>query len=89
MAFLMISKSYSNILMEQLFLCFSTELFVLITASAVSPTRPALYLTDLELLILKLSLLAGTSSLLNCYKLPDVFESLSLYPIKLYAGIAI
>ena len=89
MAFLMISKSYSNILMEQLFLWFFTELFVLLTVSAVSPTRAALYLTDLELLIVKLSLLAGTSSLLNCYKPPDVFESLSLYPIKLYIGIAI
>ena len=48
MAFLMISKSCLNILMEQLFLCF-TELFVSLTASFVFPTRTALYLNDWEL----------------------------------------
>ena len=51
---------------------FFKELFVLLTASAVFPTRAALYLNDLELSILKSVLLAGTSSLLNCHKLPDL-----------------
>ena len=72
MVFLMISKSYSNTLMLQLFFCFFTELFVLLTASAVFPTRAALYLNNLELSILKSALLAETSSLLNCHKLPDL-----------------
>ena len=40
----MISKSYSNIWMEQL---------VLLTASTVFPKRDALYLNDLELSVLK------------------------------------
>ena len=54
MAFLMISKSYSNIWMEQLFFCvFFTELLVLLTASTVFPKRDALYLNDLELSVLK------------------------------------
>ena len=53
---------------------FFTELFVLLTAFAVFPTRAALYLNNLELSILKSALLAGTSSLLNCHKLPDVSE---------------
>ena len=42
----MISKNYSNTLMEQLFFVFFTELFVLLTVSAVFPTRAALYLND-------------------------------------------
>ena len=53
---------------------FFTELFVLLTLSAVYPARAALYLNDLELSILKLALLAGPSSLLNCHKLPHVSE---------------
>ena len=67
---------------------FFTELFVLLTASGVFPTRAALYLNDRELRIAKSSLLFGTSSLLNCYKLPDVPEQLSPYSIRLYIGIA-
>ena len=43
-------------------------------ASAVFPTRVALYLNDSELSVLKSALLAGTSSLLNCHKLPDISE---------------
>ena len=53
---------------------FFTELFVLLTAFTVYPARSALYLNDLELSILKLALLAGTSSLFNCHKFPDVSE---------------
>ena len=53
---------------------FFTELFVLLTASAVFPTRAALYLNDWELSTLKSALLVGTSSLLNYHKLPDVPE---------------
>ena len=64
----MISRNYSNTLMEQLFLFF-TELFVLLTAFAVFPTRASLYLNDWELLIVKSALLSGTSSLLNCHEL--------------------
>ena len=71
MAFLIISESYSNIVMEQLFLFF-TELFVLIAVTAF-PARAALYLNHLGLLILKL-LSGGTSFLLNCHKLLDVSE---------------
>ena len=46
---------------------FFTELFVLLTAFAVFPTRAALYLNDLELKIsllstVRLTLLSGTSS---------------------------
>ena len=52
---------------------FFTKLFPLLT-SAVFPSRAALYLNDWELLIVKSSLIAGTSSLLNCHKLPDVSE---------------
>ena len=48
MAFLVISKSCLDILVEQLFLCFFTELFVLLTAFAVFPTRGALYLNESE-----------------------------------------
>ena len=51
-----------------------TELFVLATAFAVSRKRAALYLNDRELSIVKSALPAGTSSLLNCHKLPDVSE---------------
>ena len=49
-----------------------TELFVLSTASVAFPTGAALCLNDWELTIVKLALLTGTSSLLNCHKLPDV-----------------
>ena len=51
-----------------------TELFLLLTAPAVFPKRAAFYLNDWELLIVKAALSAGTSSLLNCHKLPDVSE---------------
>ena len=51
-----------------------TELFVLLTVSDAFPTRAALYLNHLELSILKSALLAGTSSLINCHKLPDASE---------------
>ena len=61
----MIPKSYSNTLMEQLFFVFFTELFELSTASAVFPTRAALYLDDSELSILKPILLGGTPSAIN------------------------
>ena len=60
--------------MEQLFLCFFTELFVLATASVVFPARAALYLNDSELIIVKSALSVGTSCLFNCYKLLDVSE---------------
>ena len=53
---------------------FFTELFVLLVASAVYPTRAALYLNQWELSIVKSALLFGTSSLLSCYKRPDVSE---------------
>ena len=49
-----------------------TELFGLLTASTVLPTRAALYLNGLELSILKSALLAVISSLLTWHKLPDV-----------------
>ena len=55
MAFLMICKSYSSTLMEQLFLSF-TDLFVFLTAFSVFPRRAALYLNDWKLLILKSAL---------------------------------
>ena len=75
MEFLMISKSYSNFLMEEYLCVFFTSLFLLLLlASAVFPTKAALYLNDLELPILKSELLAGASSLLNWYKLSDVSE---------------
>ena len=51
-----------------------TGLLVLPTAFAVFPKRAALYLNDGELLIVKSALSAGTSSLLNSHKLPDVSE---------------
>ena len=41
-----ISKNYSKALMEQLFSYFFTELFVLLTVSAVFLMRAALYLND-------------------------------------------
>ena len=63
MTFLMISKNCLDTLMEHQFLCFFTELFVLLTASAIFHTRAALYLNDSELSTLKSALLAGTSSL--------------------------
>ena len=67
---------------------FFTELFVLLTAFSVSPTRADFSLNDLELSILKSALLAGTSSVLNYHKLSYVSQYLSLYSIKLYKGIA-
>ena len=60
--------------MKQLLLCFFTELFLLLTTFAVFCTRASLYLNDLELSILRSALLAGTSSLLNFHKLPDVSD---------------
>ena len=51
-----------------------TELFVLLTAYAVFPARAALYLNDWEVSIVKSILLGGTSSLLNCYGLPEESE---------------
>ena len=57
--------------MEQLFF---TDLFVFSTASAVFPTRTALYSNDLELQILKSTILPGTWSLLNYHKFPNVPE---------------
>ena len=59
---------------ETIVFAFFTELFVLLTVSAAFPAGAALYLNDLELSILKSALLTGTSSLLNCHKLPDVFQ---------------
>ena len=58
---------------------FFTELFVLLTVSAVFPTMAALYLNDSKwktplLLTAKSTLLPGGSSLLNYHKIPDVFE---------------
>ena len=44
---------------------FFTELFVLLTASAVFPTRAPWYLNDWELSTVESALLGGTSSLLN------------------------
>ena len=70
MAFLMISKYFNG---KTIFVFF-TELTVLLTASAVFSTRATLHLNDLELSLLKSALLAGTSSLLNCYNLFDVYE---------------
>ena len=64
------------------------ELFALLPASTVFPARAALYLNDWELSVAKSALSFGTSSLLNCHRLPDVSEQLSLYSIKLYIGIA-
>ena len=43
----------------------------------------------LDLLILYLLLFTAGISLQNCHKLPDVFEQLKLYSIKLYIGITI
>ena len=55
-----ISKNDSNALMEQLFSCFFTELFVSLTVSAVFLMRAALYLNDWELPIVKSEILAET-----------------------------
>ena len=74
MEFLVISKGCLNTLMEQLFLCFFTELFVSATTPVVFPTRAALYLKGSELIIVKSPLSNGTSSLLTYHKLPDVSE---------------
>ena len=65
-----------------------TELFVLLTAFAVFPPRAAVYLNDWGLSITNSTLLAGTSSILNCHKLHGISEKLSLYSIKFYIGIA-
>ena len=51
-----------------------TELFVLLTAFAISPTRATLYLNYWELSLAKSALLFRTSSLLNYHKPPDVSE---------------
>ena len=68
---------------------FFTKLFP--SAAFVFRTRATLYLDDSELKTLLLKLksasLAGTSSLLNCHKLLDVSEQLSLYSVKLYKHI--
>ena len=47
-----------------------------------------LYLNDDELSAVKL-LFPSISSHLNCHKLPEASEQLSLYSIELYIGIAI
>ena len=65
----MISKSYSN---ATIFVSF-TKLFLSL-AFAIFRTRGALYLNDWELLIVESALVAGTASLLNCHKRPDVSE---------------
>ena len=70
----MISKNYSNTLMEKTMFASFTELSVLLTAFDVFPKRAALYLNDWEILILKSAFLSVTSSLLNCYKFPEVSE---------------
>ena len=70
----MISKNCLDTLMEQLFYVSFTKLSPLLWF-AVFPTRSALYLNYLELLILKSALLsAASSTFLNCHKLPDVSE---------------
>ena len=79
MAFLTISKNFSNILVEQLFLHFQ---ILLLTTVAESPMRLDLYLKDDKLSTEILSgfpaFVTGDSSLLNCHKLPEVL----LYTIK-------
>ena len=55
---------------------FFTELFVLLTASAVLTTRGALYLHNWEISIVRLALSAGILSLLIYHKLLDVSEQL-------------
>ena len=72
MTFLVIYKICSNTLMEQLFWTFHKAISII--SIHVFPRRDALYLNDWELSILKLALLARTSSLLNCHKLLDVSE---------------
>ena len=74
MEFLTISKSCLDILIEQQFLCFFTELFVLLRAFAVFLSRTALYLNDWELSSVKAALSAETSSVLKCHKLTDVSD---------------
>ena len=51
---------------------FFTERFVSLTT--VFAIRAVLYSNGLELSAVKSALLFGTSSLLNCHKLPDVSE---------------
>ena len=51
-----------------------TELSALLTTFAVFPTRATLYLNDSKVSIIKSALLLGISFLLNCHKLPDIFE---------------
>ena len=74
MEFLTISKICLDILKEQQFLCFFTELFVLLRAFAIFPSRTALNLNDSELPSVKAALSAKISSLLKCYKRTDVSE---------------
>ena len=59
--------------MKQLSLCL-LQSYLAFFAFAVFPTRAALYSKDSKLSIVKSTLLAGTSSFLNCDKLPDVSE---------------
>ena len=87
MAFLIISKSYWNTLMEQLFLCLLQNFFHCYDLLFFFPAKAVLYLNDWELLRVKSALLVDTLSLLNCRKLPNVSEELSLYSIKLFMGI--
>ena len=68
---------------------FTPSFFFLFAPSAtVLPIRFDLYLKDVELLLVKL-IFSIISSLLNCHKLPEVSEQLSLYTIKLNIGIVI
>ena len=55
-------------------ICVFFTRLLLLAVSAVVPTITVFYLNDLELLVVKSALLAGTSSLLNCRKLPNVSE---------------
>ena len=52
--------------------CVVYRTICVINSIFIFPTRAALYLNDWELSIVKTALLTGTSSLLNCRKLPDV-----------------
>ena len=82
---LQLINGISNDLQELLKYFNGTTTFILFTklfspaASAVFPTRAALYLNDLELKTLllptvKSALLAGGSSVLKCHKHPGVSE---------------
>ena len=61
--------------MERLFLRF--QILILLSTAVDSPVRLDLYLKDVELVVLTLTgnpLLMLSSSLLNCYKLPEVSQ---------------